>query len=114
VPRLVRSTSLLLRFVALEKTSFLVGFVAIVTLFVLAVPYEWLESSRLSLYERLGIPSPSIGLTRAYWLLVRGRFDDAWDRNPLIYVTVVILIGIFSRSGLSYLKKKRVSVGFRG
>ncbi len=54
----------------------------------LIVPYAWL--SNLSLYKLLGINSPTIGLTRAYWLLIHGRPADAWERNWLIFPVMAV------------------------
>lgn len=45
----------------------------------------------LSLYQRLGLDwVPSIGLTRAYWLLLHGDFVGAWERNWLIFPVMMI------------------------
>ncbi|MBC7581821.1 DUF2752 domain-containing protein [Aeromicrobium sp.] len=52
--------------------------------------YHWLD--HLSIWGHLGIPSPSIGLTRAYWLLIHGHPVASWHRNPLIYL--VLAVGI--------------------
>lgn len=48
----------------------------------------------LSLYAHLGIPSPSIGLTRAFWELLAGDFAGAWNLNPLIYPVVLVVLSI--------------------
>ncbi|MBL8159060.1 DUF2752 domain-containing protein [Candidatus Saccharibacteria bacterium] len=55
---------------------------------VLLAPYEWL--AHLSIWQALGIPSPSIGLTRAYHLLLHGDVAGAWQRNPLIFLVLAI------------------------
>jgi hypothetical protein len=53
--------------------------------------FEWL--AHVSLWAKLGMDwMPSIGLTRAYWLVLHGDFVAAWHRNGLIYL--VLLVGI--------------------
>ena len=53
--------------------------------------YHWLD--HLSLWGNLGFSrAPSIGLTRAYWLLLHGQPGAAWHRNWLIYI--VLAVGI--------------------
>lgn len=64
-------------------------FLATVTVLVFAAPYDWL--AHLSIWQHLGIPSPSIGLTRAYWKLVHLDPVGAWQRNPLIYAVLFCL-----------------------
>ena len=51
-------------------------------------PAQW--PVQLSIWSLLGIPSPSIGLTRAYYEVLHLRFIDAWELNALIYVVVAI------------------------
>ncbi len=57
----------------------------------LAISYDFLEASRLSLYDRIGIPSPSIGLTRAYWFLLHGNLPAAIDKNTLILLAAPVI-----------------------
>lgn len=62
---------------------------AVLSLLIFMADYSWL--AHLSLWERLGWRSaPSIGLTRAYWLVLHGRWHDAWQRNRLIVPVLVI------------------------
>jgi hypothetical protein len=64
-------------------------FVTLASCIVLVVPFHWLGS--LSLWGRLGLDwMPSIGLTRAYWLLVHGRPAEAVAFNWLIVPVVVV------------------------
>lgn len=70
------------------------------------LPYSLIERAKLSLYERMHIPAPSIGLTRAYWKLIHGDLAGAWHRNKLIYVVVGIIIGIMVADLVTLLKKK--------
>lgn len=59
------------------------------------VSYENLiKAPSISLYSHLGLPSPSIGLTRAYWLLIHGNFKAAWNMNKLVYLVGFVLFGI--------------------
>lgn len=51
----------------------------------------------LSVYAALGIPSPSIGLTRAFVQLLNGDMAAAYDRNWLIFPIVAIAALIFVR-----------------
>lgn len=60
----------------------------VLSLLIYLAPYQWL--AHLSLWQALHIPSPSIGLTRAYHLLLHGDFAGAWERNRLIFVVVAI------------------------
>ncbi len=53
---------------------------------------------QFSLWQRLGWTSaPSIGLTRAYWLLMHGQADAAWNRNWLIYPIIFVVVIIVGR-----------------
>lgn len=81
-----------LNFLTLQKPESRLGFFGLVTFLLYLVPYNTLEKAHLSLYERLDIPSPSIGLTRAYWKLIRADFDGAWDKNKLVYPVVAIVL----------------------
>jgi hypothetical protein len=63
-------------------------FFIIITAAVFIAPYDWL--GHLSLWQALHIPSPSIGLTRAYHLLLHGDIVGAWRRNQLIFIVLII------------------------
>ena len=66
-----------------------------ISLLVFCVPYRWL--AHLSLWQAIGWKTaPSIGLTRAYWLLLHGDPVAAWHRNWLIYPVLLVWLGIFS------------------
>lgn len=43
-----------------------------------------------SVWQRMGEPAPSIGLTRAYRLVLHGDLSAAWQQNKLIYVVIVV------------------------
>ena len=62
-------------------------------------PFHWLGN--LSVWQRIGWDSaPSIGLTRAYWLLLHGDIDAALQRNRLILPIVVIGLAMLSVDAL--------------
>lgn len=79
-------------------------FFLIVTLAVAIVPYAWLGN--LSLWQLLGIPSPSIGLTRAYWKILHGDPVGAFMRNPLIYAVLAIGIPLLVIDMRTYLRNR--------
>lgn len=59
----------------------------LMTLAIYIAPFDWLK--HLSLYGHLGWhKAPSIGLTRAYWYVLHGKFALAWHMNPLIFVVL--------------------------
>ena len=60
----------------------------------------------LSIYSHLGIPSPSIGLTRAFWRLLSGEFVEAWELNALIYPAVLVTICIVAKDIYTVLKER--------
>ncbi|MBP9812984.1 DUF2752 domain-containing protein [Candidatus Saccharibacteria bacterium] len=65
------------------------SFWALATVIIYMLPYKLIGN--LSLWQKIGIENaPSIGLTRAYWLFIRGDFAAAWSRNKLIYLVVVV------------------------
>ena len=58
--------------------------------------YHWLD--HLSLWGNLGFKhAPSVGLTRAYWLLLHGQPVAAWHRNWLIYLILCIGLPLLAR-----------------
>ena len=63
-------------------------FFCIATCVIFLLPYQAL--SHLSLWKALDIPSPSIGLTRAYWLLIHGDPVASWERNRLIFAVLAV------------------------
>lgn len=81
---------LFLETVGLQSPRGRLLFFGLATIAIFVAPYNWLAN--LSVWQALGVPSPSIGLTRAYHLLLHGDFVAAWDRNPLIFV--VLFIGL--------------------
>ena len=60
-----------------------------------------------SLWSKLGVPSPSIGLTRAYHYILHGDFNAAWAQNNLIFVVLVIGLPIIAKDVYTVLKLKQ-------
>lgn len=73
---------------------------AAATVIIFFCRYHWLD--HLSLWGHLGLThAPSIGLTRAYWLLLHGHPVDAWHRNRLIYAVLAIGLPLILRDALN-------------
>jgi len=80
---------LLIEIVTLQTARGRLVFASIAHLLLFVVPYAWLAD--LSLYKRVGLDwAPSIGLTRAYWLLLHGDLAAAWGRNWLIFPVLAV------------------------
>jgi hypothetical protein len=80
-------------------------FFIILTFFIFLTPYKYL--SGLSLWQRIGWDwAPSIGLTRAYHMLIHGNFMGAWHRNPLIYLIITIGLMILAKDVYKLLSGK--------
>lgn len=77
---------------------------ALVHLALFFVPYRWLTN--LSLYKLLGLNwVPSIGLTRAYWLLLHGDLVAAWQRNWFIFPVLTVMWSIVALDTYSIFKQ---------
>jgi len=75
------------------------------TLAIYASRYHWLD--HLSLWGALGIKhAPSIGLTRAYWLVLHGHPAAAWHRNPLIYLVLMFGLPMVIYDAFSVIKRR--------
>lgn len=78
-----------------------------ITIFLFVIQYQTLLSlPTISVYSRLNFPLPSIGLTRAYWYLLHGQFNAAWEMNRLVYVVAVAIIGVLTVDVLSIIRSK--------
>ena len=78
-----------------------------VTLTVALIDYNsLLKIPTLSVYSRLGIPSPSIGLTRAYWYLLHGKWLDAYNMNRLVYLVAAVLIVLVIVDAVNIIRNK--------
>lgn len=60
----------------------------------------------LSIYHHLGLPAPSIGLTRSFWDITRGDVVSAWQRNKLIFPVLGVAGYIFIRDASSILRER--------
>lgn len=80
-------------------------FFAITSCGILIAPYSWL--SHLSLWQYVGVNSPSIGLTRAYWRLLHGDVVGAYERNPLIFVVLAIGLPLLTLDLIKLLKTRK-------
>ncbi len=76
---------------------------------IMCVPYSWL--THLSLWQALHIPAPSIGLTRAYWLLIHGHPTAAWHRNRYIYLVLAIGLTLLAIDLLRILQERHKRSG---
>lgn len=63
-----------------------------------------------SLWNRMDIPSPSIGLTRAYHYVLHGDFALAWQQNSLIFVVLIIGLPIIAKDVYTVLKLKKGTI----
>ena len=79
---------LLIETVGLQTARGRLLFFGIISTSIFFTPYSWL--SHLSLWQYVGINSPSIGLTRAYLRVLHGDISGAYLRNPLIFVVLAI------------------------
>ncbi|MDB5185618.1 MAG: hypothetical protein JWL85_141 [Candidatus Saccharibacteria bacterium] len=70
-------------------------FMAGVSAFAYLMPVSAL--AHLSLWGNIGIPSPSIGLTRAYHHVLHGNFAAAYHQNWLIFVVIVVVLLIIMK-----------------
>lgn len=100
----------ILDFLTLRKAAYRWSFIGGFSIVLFFVPYNFLEKAKLSLYERFHIPSPSIGLTRAYWKLIHGDIYGAWQRNKLIFVVLSLLIAILVYDLLQFCKRRNKDV----
>lgn len=97
---------LLIEIIGLQTPRGRLLFFAIVSLAVFISPFEWL--SNLSIWQRLDIPSPSIGLTRAYWHLLHLDPVSAWQRNKLIFLVIAFGSVILLRDAYMLFRSKPV------
>jgi hypothetical protein len=96
----------LVEFIGLQSARGRLFFFATITIIIYLAPYHLL--GHLSIWQALHIPSPSIGLTRAYHLFLHGDFGGAWERNKLIYLVFAVGFPVLMRDGLvCYQQSKR-------
>lgn len=81
-------------------------FFGIVSGLMYVIPYSWL--AHLSLWQYIGVNSPSVGLTRAYWLLLHGSVTEAFVRNPLIFVVIALGLPLLCMDVFLLIKKVKL------
>lgn len=97
--------------VGLQTPIARLGVIGIGTLGLYVISYSaLLKLPTLSVFSRLQIPSPSIGLTRAYWYLIHGQFANAWRMNKLIYIVAVVLVVLVTKDILSFRKSRNTKI----
>ncbi len=99
-----RTLSLIIEIISLQSPRGRIMFFVLASASICMVPYSLL--SGLSLWQRLGVDSPSIGLTRAYWQVMHFNFSAAWARNPLIFVVIGIGLPLLLLDARKIYKKK--------
>lgn len=78
----------------------------LVSVVIFLAPYQWL--AHLSLWGHMGWHgAPSIGLTRAYWLLLHGQPAHAWRRNWLIVPVCTIGLPLIMGDMLRWQKSRQ-------
>jgi len=78
-----------LRFLSLSNPQQRLGTWLILSVGIYLAKFEWLQN--LSLLKAIGWESaPTVGLTRAYWLVLHGKFEEALAMNSLIVAVLVI------------------------
>jgi hypothetical protein len=70
-------------------------FFVAVSIAIFLTPYSFLAG--LSLWQKIGIDAPSVGLTRAYWHVLHLDFVQAWVRNPLIFAVIAVGVPLLVR-----------------
>jgi hypothetical protein len=85
-----RYAKTLLEVIGLQTARGRLLFFVVASVIIFILPTKVLGG--FSIWQRLDIPSPSIGLTRAYHYILHGDLERAWQQNSLIFV--VLLIGL--------------------
>lgn len=98
----------LLRVLTLSTPQARLTIWAALTGLIYVAPFQLLAN--LSLLERLGWESaPSIGLTRAYWLVLHGRLEEAYSMNRLIYLVLAIGLPMLALDAVRIFRNMRDS-----
>ncbi len=95
--------SLAIECLGLQTARGRLTFFMIASLFIYLLPIDVL--SHLSLWQKLDIDAPSIGLTRAYHHVLHGNFEGAWDQNRLIFVVVALGLPIIAKDVYNVVKQ---------
>lgn len=109
-----RLGKLAIEIIGLQSARGRLVFFCIVTVIIFLLPYSLLGN--LSIWQRIGLEwAPSIGLTRAYWLVLHLDFAAAWQKNPLIYAVLAIGLPLLGKDILSLRQYRRaISSGSSG
>ncbi len=83
-------------------------FFILITLFVLFVFPHW--SVNLSIWSHLGIPSPSIGMTRAYHKLLEGDILGAWHQNKLFFAVFFAVLVLLASDAVAIWRQRQKKV----
>lgn len=83
-----RPLPLFIEVIGLQSPRGRIIFFTIASISIFLTPYRLL--SELSLWQRLGLDVPSVGLTRAYWHVLHLDVVAAWERNPLIFLVIAV------------------------
>lgn len=84
-------------------------FFVVLSVVVFLMPPRWPVT--FSVWQRLHVPSPSIGLTRAYRHLLHGDVRAAWQQNKLIFAVVAIGGLVLLKDTAYIIKTARNSTG---
>ena len=98
-----RATSILFEILGLQTPRGRLIFFAAASIIIFVTPYSWL--AQLSLWQRIGIEAPSVGLTRAFWHVLHFEWLAAWHRNPLIYLVLLVGIPLLARDVFKIVRK---------
>lgn len=98
-----RFGALAIEIIGLQSARGRLVFFCAASIIIFIVPYSLF--SNISIWQRLGFDwAPSIGLTRAYWLVLHLDFLAAWQRNPLIYAVLAIGLPLLGRDVWSIIR----------
>lgn len=89
--------------IGLQTARGRVLFFALATFIIYLLPIRFLGN--LSIWQKLDIDAPSIGLTRAYHYILHGDFDKAWNQNWLIFLVVALGLPIIAKDVYNVVKQ---------
>lgn len=81
----------------------------LLSLIIYLMPAKWPVT--FSVWQWLHIRSPSIGLTRAYRLVLHGDLAGAWQQNKLIFAVIAVGGLILLKDAAYIIKTARKSTG---
>lgn len=89
--------------IGLQTSAGRLVFFIIASVFIFFLPTSTL--AEFSIWQKLNIPSPSIGLTRAYHHILHGNIDLAWQQNKLIFAVLLIGLPLLAKDVYNISKK---------